>query len=934
LPCDEKSKYDAGYQSVAMQLSWETIQANASAFSKEWEDAKDEKSEAQPFLTAFFQVFGIPSARRVGRFERAVLKASGTTCSIDYFWAGQIAIEMKSLGKSLDEAFTQLQDYMKLLPSEDVPDLWMVCDFETIRLFRPSTNSSFEFLTKDLHKHVSQFSEIAGYDNSRVTVKLVEANAKASGKMADLHNALKKYGYSGHDLEVYLVRLLFCMFADSTGIFPQRNFHWWVAGSRSEKSDLSARLSQLFEILDMPPDVRATKPLLSNELKAFRYINGKLFHDKLPFADFDVKMRDLLKDCTEFDWSKISPAIFGSMFQGVMDKEDKEKRRDIGAHYTSEENILKLINPLFMDELWKEFEEVKSDPKALERFHNKIARLKFLDPACGCGNFLIIAYRELRLLEIEILMAQKNSFQMALDLKDKLKVSIEQFYGIELEDFPCQVAMVGMWLIDHQMNLLVSEQFGQYIVNLPLTKSATIVQGNALRLDWESIGPKNELSYILGNPPFIGGMMMSREQKSDMVNAIGDTKGVGELDYVCGWYHKASNYMKGTRISTAFVSTNSVAQGQQAVTLWKPLFEAGIRINYAYRTFKWNNEAKGKAAVHCVIIGFAFADAHEKYIFDGAEKIKVKQINSYLVEAPITLVESRSNPIGLVPQMRFGSMPRDGGGFVLTDEEKIELVTKEPLAEKWIRQYLGSYEFINSVSRWCLWLVDADPNELRQCRLVMNRVEGVRQFRANSVAAETRRFASTPTLFCQIAQPNTEYVLIPRVSSENRYYIPMGIVPPDVIASDAVQIIPGATSYHFGILTSSVHMAWVRAVCGRLKSDLRYSKDIVYNNFPWPGVTDSQKAEIEKLAQAVLDARALFPNSSLADLYDPLAMPPELLRAHKALDRAVMKLYGFHSDMSEASLVVALMERYRVLVEAIGIGKTTASKLQTQRPSQ
>ena len=900
-----------------MQLSWETIQANASAFSKEWEDAKDEKSEAQPFLTAFFQVFGIPSARRVGRFERAVLKASGTTCSIDYFWAGQIAIEMKSLGKSLDEAFTQLQDYMKLLPSEDVPDLWMVCDFETIRLFRPSTNSSFEFLTKDLHKHVSQFSEIAGYDNSRVTVKLVEANAKASGKMADLHNALKKYGYSGHDLEVYLVRLLFCMFADSTGIFPQRNFHWWVAGSRSEKSDLSARLSQLFQVLDMPPDVRATKPLLSAELKAFRYINGKLFHEKLPFADFDVKMRDLLKDCTEFDWSKISPAIFGSMFQGVMDKEDKEKRRDIGAHYTSEENILKLINPLFMDELWKEFEEVKAAPKALERFHNKIAKLKFLDPACGCGNFLIIAYRELRLLEIEILMAQKNSFQMALDLKNKLKVSIEQFYGIELEDFPCQVATVGMWLIDHQMNLLVSEQFGQYIVNLPLTKSATIVQGNALRIDWESIVPKNELSYILGNPPFVGHQWRSKEQQEDMRLVYQGSDKYGKLDYVCGWYKKSTDYMRGTPIYAAFVSTNSIVQGELVSLMWEPIFEQGFEIMFAHTPFVWSNEAKGKAAVHCVIIGFAqIKNIKTKLIFGDNTILRASNINGYLLPAPNVFIQSRGKPLAKgLPEMIKGSQPTDGGNLILSGEERDALVAQYPQSNKWIRRYMGGEDFINNVLRYCLWLKGIAPSEYRMVKPVMQRLEKVSEMRKMSPTVSVRRDAKTPMLFTQIRQPSTDYLIIPRVSSERRRYIPMGFVSSEIIASDSTQFIPNANLYHFGVLTSNIHMAWMRAVCGRLKSDYRYSPSI-YNNFPWPEATDTQKAEIEKLAQAVLDARSLFPESSLADLYDPLTMPPELLNAHQRLDHAAMKLYGFSPNTTEASVVASLMNRYLQLTNA------------------
>ncbi len=502
------------------------------------------------------------------------------------------------------------------------------------------------------------------------------------------------------------------MFADDTGIFPQNSLFNYFEKSKQDGSDLSERITKLFEVLNMPPEVRSKRTLLSDELKQFRYINGGLFKDLLPSAEFDAKMRQTLLDCMNFDWNKISPAIFGAMFQGVM---DKNQRRELGAHYTSEENILKLINPLFMDELWKEFDQVKTDPTALSRFHDKIARLKFLDPACGCGNFLIITYRELRLLELEILKMQSGDAQLTLDISPLLKVSVEQFYGIEYEDFPCQIAQVGMWLIDHQMNLRVSEQFGIYFARLPLTQSATIVHGNALRIDWERIVPKRELAYILGNPPFVGGMMMSREQKSDMVNIFFDIKGVGELDYVSAWYKKTSNYMIGTKIKTAFVSTNSITQGQQAITLWKSILEAGIIINFAYRTFVWSNEAKGKADVHCVIIGFSFINAPSKILFDGSNRQEASNINSYLINAPNIFLESRPTPLCSVPSMRFGSMPRDGGGFVFSNEEKEELLAKEPLAEKWIRPYIGSYEFINNKSRWCLWLVGASPAEIKKC---------------------------------------------------------------------------------------------------------------------------------------------------------------------------------------------------------------------------
>jgi len=893
-------------------VNWEGVFARAIAFAGKWKDAKNEEAEAQSFERDFLQVFGVNDPLGVGDFEYKVPLSDGRTGYIDYLWKGTIAIEMKSRGKNLDAAFEQLGEYMRHLPPEEVPDLWMVSDFETIQLKRRSASAFVSFKTKDLKKYIRHFSDVAGFsETDREPETQLDVNVKAAEKMARLHDALKTHGYEGHDLEVYLVRLLFCLFADDTGIFPDGAFLQYLENSKKDGSDLSERLGKLFDVLNLPPETREKRTLLSPELLRFRYINGGLFEKVLPLAEFNDKMRQTLIDCAGFDWNKISPAIFGAMFQGVM---NKDQRRELGAHYTSEENILKLINPLFMDDLREEFERVKVSARALDAFHEKISRLKFLDPAAGCGNFLIITYRELRLLELDILRMKRATLQNTLFVENLLKVNVGQFYAIEIEDFPCQVAQVGMWLMDHQMNMLASEEFGQYYVRLPLTDAATIVNANALRIEWETVVPKSDLSYILGNPPFIGGMMMSREQKADMDAVFGNLKGVGELDYVSAWYRKAADIIKDTQIKAAFVSTNSIAQGQQAVTLWKPLIEMGIKINFGYRTFVWSNEAKGKAAVHCVIIGFSNEIIQNMYIFDGEEKFEVKQINSYLVEAPYIFIESRSSPLCDVPPMRFGSMPRDGGGFALSDEEKEELLAKEPLAEQWVRPYIGSYEFINNKSRWCLWLVGANPKDLKQCQIVMSRIESIRKFRASSVAAGTRKFAETPTLFCQIAQPDTDYIAVPKVSSERRRYIPIGFLPSSTIASDLLFLIPDANLCNFGILTSNVHNAWTRAVCGRLKSDYRYSKDIVYNNFPWPDASDQQKEAIATLAQAVLDVRTKYPDSSLADLYDPNTMPPDLLKAHRAIDKAVMTLYGgWKVWQSEADCVAALMERYQKL---------------------
>ena len=894
-------------------LTWDSIQANAISFSKRWRDGRSEDAEAQAFLIDFLHVFGVDDPVKLGDFEYKVPLSGNRTGYIDYIWKGQIAIEMKSRGKDLAAAFEQLRTYMTHLPEDEIPDLWMVCDFENIRLSRRSTSEVYNFKTKDLRRHIKRFANIAGYATERIRDDQVEVNVKAAEKMAKLHDALKESGYDGHDLEVYLVRLLFCLFADDTGIFPQDSLYRYVDISKPDGSDLSERIGKLFEILNMPDGTRAKRTLLSDELRQFRYINGRLFADLLPSAEFDAKMRQTLLDCLNFDWNKISPAIFGAMFQGVM---DAKQRREMGAHYTSEENILKLINPLFLDELWREFDRVKTDPAALDRFHDKIAKMKFLDPACGCGNFLIITYRELRLLELEILK-MKSSSQLMLDFTHLLKVSVEQFYGIEYEDFPCQIAQVGMWLTDHQQNLRASEQLGTYYARLPLVQSATIVHGNALRIDWESIVPKYELSYILGNPPFVGHQWRNTEQQEDMQFVYGDNGKYGKLDYVCCWYKKAIDYMAGTRISAALVSTNSIVQGESVSVMWKPIFEQGYEIIFAFTPFVWNNEAKGKAAVHCVIVGFAKTGVVDtKRIYNHNGVVETNNINGYLLPAPNVFIQSRSKSLTAgMPEMNKGSQPTDGGNLIMSVEERNDMIAQYPQTEKWIKRYYMGDDYINNGLRYCLWLKGVIPSEYRSIQPIMKRLENVAKMREQSPTASVRRDAETPMLFTQIRQPETTFLVIPRVSSERRKYIPMGFLSPDVIVGDKLQFIANAKLYHFGILTSNVHMAWTKVVCGRLKSDYSYSP-AVYNNFPWPETTGAQNAEIEKLAQSVLDARELFPNSSLADLYDPLTMPPELLKAHRELDRAVMRLYGFSAkETTEAACVAALMERYQKLAD-------------------
>jgi hypothetical protein len=645
-----------------------------------------------------------------------------------------------------------------------------------------------------------------------------------------------------------------------------------------------------------------------------------LFAEKLGFADFNRDMRNRVLACTLFDWSQISPAIFGSLFQGIM---ESRQRRQAGAHYTSERDILKVVRALFLDDLRAEFERIKTNKRQLKLFHQKLSRLRFLDPACGCGNFLVIAYRELRLLEIEVLKALDGTIQRRLSIQTLSLVDVDAFYGMEINEWPARIAEVAMWLMDHQMNLKVSEEFGQYFVRLPLVKSPTIVCGNALRLDWKEILPPDECSYVLGNPPFVGKQFATAQQKEDMRLICGKIKGAGVLDYVAAWYFKAARYIQGTDIGVGFVSTNSISQGEQVGVLWGELFARyRITIRFAHRTFPWASEARGRAHVHVIIIGFgANVAANNKRIYDydadqDAVTVRsVSNISPYLIEGGNVVAASRNVSICGAPEMSFGNMPNDGGNLLMTNEEKATLLAKEPGAAKFIQPFLGAQEFINGWKRWCLWLKNASPAEYRGLPEVMKRIAAVKKHRRESRRETTRELARSPALFGESRQPSFRYLAIPKTSSEGRPYIPMGFLDADVIASTELFTIENASTYHFGILSSAMHMAWVRQVCGRLKSDFRYSNKLVYNNYPWPeSPSDNQRAAVEKAAGAVLDEREkhLKKGTTLADLYDPLAMPPGLLKAHAALDRAVDRCYRaqpFTSDRQRVEFLFGLYEK-------------------------
>ena len=758
----------------------------------------------------------------------------------------------------------------------------------------------------------------------------MEISLKAGELVGKLYDLILKQ-YKNPDspdtlksLNKLCVRLVFCLYAESAGIFGKHQmFHDYL--KKFPVSEIRSKLIELFKILDTKPENRDA--YLDEDLLAFPYVNGGLFADEnIEIPRFTEEIVHLLlhNASEDFDWSDISPTIFGAVFESTL---NPETRRSGGMHYTSIENIHKVIDPLFLDDLKAEFKNIleikvnKTRFARLEEFRNKLASLTFLDPACGSGNFLTETYISLRQLENEILKAIHGG-QMLLNMDDLIKVHIHQFYGIEINDFAVTVAKTALWIAESQMMKETEEIIDTNLDFLPLKSYTNIVEGNSLRIDWESVVPKEKLSYIMGNPPFVGYSLQNKEQKNDILSIYVDEKGkpyktAGKIDYVAGWYFKATKLMQNTAIQTAFVSTNSITQGEQVASVWKPLFDRfGIHIDFAHRTFRWDSEASLKAHVHCVIIGFSvIKNKADKKLFDSDNFRIAKNISPYLVDSPNIFIEGRKKTLSDIPEMVYGNKPTDGGLLFLTPDEKDSIIKKEPKIEKYIKRIYGASEFINNKLRYCIWLVNASPADIRNSKFLSERVAAVKEFRLNSTKEATKRSAETSTLFQEIRQPNTTYILIPRHSSENRRYIPFGFVKPDIIVNDAVQIIPNATLYHFGVLTSNVHMAWTRTVCGRLKSDYRYSKDIVYNNFPFPNPTPKQQARIELTAQAILDARAKYPDCSLADLYDELTMPPELRKAHQANDFAVMSAYGFDRKITESECVAELMKMYQKLTE-------------------
>ena len=904
-----------------MTLSWNEIRKRALKFSHEWQDEKSEKAESQSFWNEFFNIFGI-SRRRVASYEKFVKLFGDNRGFIDLFWKGKLIVEHKSEGENLDDAYFQALDYFSGLNENELPKYVIVSDFKRIRLEDLEENEQYEFELKDLANNIYLFDFILGHTKRKYKDE-DPVNIKAAELMGKLHDSLKENGYEGHPLEVLLVRLMFCLFADDTGIFENGYFTYYIEKKTNvDGSDVGLHLTYIFQILNTPENERQKN--LDEDLKNFTYINGKLFEESLQIPSFDSDTKKNLLDCCYFNWSLVSPAIFGSMFQSVM---NSVERRDIGAHYTSEKNILKTINSLFLSELWDEFNYHKNNKKYLQKLLERISEIKLFDPACGCGTFLIITYRELRRIQIEIhkKLRQEGKYtqQIIVNIEDfNSDINVDAMYGIEILEFPVRIAEVALWLVDHQMNLELSKTFGDYYVRLPLKTSPNIIQGNALEIDWNDFVSKDDLTCILGNPPFAGKKRRNDQQNNDMKNICGHIKNYGILDYVCCWYIKSAEFIKDTKnIKVGLVSTNSITQGEQVGILWDYLInEMNIKIHFAHRTFKWFNQAKGKAQVYVIIIGFAAIEAKTKYIFDyetpSSDPIeqKVNQINAYLVNQKDVLIKNRSKPICKVPEISFGSMPNDNGNFLFTDLEKDIFLEEEPGAKQFIHPLISAKEFLNGKRRWCLWLKDVNPSEIKNLRKVVERIANVREFRLMSKRQSTKKLAEIPYLFGEIRQPNSgDYILIPRHSSEHRKYIPMAFLSSGKIVGDSCTIVKNANLYHFGVLTSSMHMAWVRQICGRIKSDYRYSNKLVYNNFPWPKTPLQRHVEnVKNRTIELINIRKEY-EDSLADLYNPLLMPKKLTEAHEKVDRAVELCYRserFNSDLERLQYLFELYDDY------------------------
>ena len=941
-----------------MRLSWNEVRVRAAKFAREWRDAEYEKGETQSFYNDFFEVFGVKRSS-VARYEEHVQKLDDKSGYIDLFWPRKLIVEQKSAGRDLDKAYGQAGEYFDALPENERPDYILVSDFQTFELHALGERTVTRFDLQDLPAHVESFGFILGVER-RVFRDQDPANIEAAELVGRVHDALAAAGYSRHDLERFLVRLVFCLFADDTGIFEPRDILFDLLESRTTEdgADFGLWLSQLFQVLNTPPEAR--QATLDEDLARFPYVNGDLFDGPLTIPSFDASMRRAVLDACSFDWSTISPAIFGALFQSVM---DPAERRAQGAHYTTEKNILKVIEPLFLDDLRAEFERLRARKDGrrafeLRRFQKKLGELRLFDPACGCGNFLVIAYRELRLLELAVLKELHAGSRQLEVLVDRMSViDVDQFHGIETGEFPVRIAETALWMMDHIMNNQLSLEFGQTYTRIPLAKSPNIVHGDALEIDWDDVLPSGRCDFVLGNPPFIGAKFQSPEQRAQVRRIADLGRSGGTLDYVTAWFLRAGEYVRGGAIrgdtsgspfdgatapdsgasrkqpSIGFVATNSITQGEQVAQFWPLVFDRlGLEITFAHRTFAWGSDARGMAHVHVVIVGLTrAADAPtNRRLFSypdlkgDAEESLHAAISPYLFDAsglanPHLVVNETAQPLNGWPPLFSGSQPIDNGHYIFKADERAAFLESEPAAAKFLRPYVGAREHIQGHRRWILALQDAEPDELASMPHVVRRMQGVKVYRGRSKRKSTLALADYPRRYNVEVLPTDPFLVVPEVSSERREYVPIGWLEPPVIPSNLVRIVEGATKSLFAILTSTMHMAWLRQIGGRLKSDYRYSIGLVYNTFPPPPAEPDALEGLTPLADAVLSARAAHPGATLAQLYDPDLMPPDLRRAHQAIDRAVDRLYRRRRFQTESERLEHLLGLYERMEAPIAV---------------
>ena len=893
----------------------------AAEFADKWKSFTDEKQHARGFWSDFFRALcGVEDEEIAGiEYEKRVKSSiSGNQEYIDVYWKNVALIEHKSAGENLDKAELQARGYWLSLPPGYRPKTIIISDFLNFRLIDVALNRTHDFPLSKLPENIHRFEAIISGNRTRISEEEITVDQEAAKLMANLYLELEAHGFEGHEVSVFLIRILFLLFGDDTGMWTKNSFLKLVMGTKEDGADVGSKLDALFGVLNTPYDKRSNQ--LIDELKLFPYVNGGIFAEKIAVIDFNKKMRVALVDVANYNWTTINPTIFGSLFQLI---KNKEARRELGEHYTSEENINKIVYPLFLDELQERLSAAWDNKKELKKLRQDLAKIKIFDPACGCGNFLVVSYRHLRQLELELIVRLSNlegaQENVQLDGSMGLSISLTQFYGIEIEEWPAQVAQMALFLTDHQENMKLERITGATPNRFPITASARIKIGNALEIKWNEFVEFNDSTYLLGNPPFYGARWQNAEQKADTARIWTGIKGAGELDYVTNWFYLAAKALRGTQARAALVSTNSISQGEQPAIVWSRIWGEGVKIDFAHRSFTWSNESSGKAAVTCVIIGFsceARKSTKQLWIYEKTNGIPSLtypvNINGYLLDGPNVLITSRKKPLNSdIPQLENGSMPNDGGYLSnISKAEADEIKSTDSIAAKYLHRIIGAREMIHNEERYCLWLVDAKPSDLRESKVLSKRVSEVLKLRRESKRAATQKLASSPHEFGEIRQPRVAYLAVPRITSEERKYVPIGFFGPEIIMNDKISFIEGGDLFIFGILSSSVFNIWNKAISGRTRNDTLISNTITYNNFPFPSATKLQKSEVSKRAQVVLDVRKEFANETFADLYGKVSMPTKLLRAHELLDASVLGVFGIKATSTEQEILEHLFAEF------------------------